>query len=154
MRTPNNPHDGVARRMAFSSPALGRLVFTTSRLAEFCSEKELVNQTGHDSDDWPLVVLKELIDNALDACEESGTAPVIRVAVSDAGIAVSDNGPGIAPETVAGILDYNTRTSSREAYVSPTRGAQGNAMKTLLAMPCGGAIPRNFKPPNSALMPH
>jgi hypothetical protein len=80
-------------------------VFTTSRLAEFCSEKELVNQTGHDSDDWPLVVLKELIDNALDACEEAGAAPVIHVAVSDAEIAVFDNGPGIAPETVAGILD-------------------------------------------------
>ena len=61
--------------------------------------------------------------------------PVIHVAVSDAEIAVFDNGPGIAPETVAGILDYNTRTSSREAYVSPTRGVQGNAIKTLLAMP-------------------
>jgi DNA topoisomerase VI subunit B len=116
-----------------SAPSLSRHVFTTSRLAEFCSEKELVNQTGHDSDDWPLVVLKELIDNALD--EEAGAAPVIHVAVSDAEIAVFDNGPGIAPETVAGILDYNTRTSSREAYVSSTRGAQGNAQKTLLAMP-------------------
>jgi DNA topoisomerase VI subunit B len=118
-----------------SAPSLSRHVFKTSRLAEFCSEKELVNQTGHDSDDWPLVVLKELIDNALDACEEAGAAPVIHVAVSDAEIAVFDNGPGIAPETVAGVLDYNTRTSSREAYVSPTRGAQGNALKTLLAMP-------------------
>ena len=59
--------------------ALDRIVFTTSRLAEFCSEKELVNKTGHDSDDWPLVVLKELTDNALDACEEAGTAPVIHV---------------------------------------------------------------------------
>src|ERR1700736_5126528 len=110
--------------------ALDRLVFTTSRLAEFCSEKELINQTGHDSDEWPLVVLKELIDNALDACEEAGAAPAIHVEVSDAKITVFDNGPGIAPETVVGILDYNTRTSSREAYVSPTRGAQGNALKT------------------------
>ena len=47
----------------------------------------------------------------------------------------TDNGPGIAPETVASILDFTTRTSSREAYVSPTRGAQGNALKTILAMP-------------------
>src|ERR1700730_17706323 len=115
--------------------SLDRIVFTTSRLAEFCSEKELVNKTGHDSDDWPLVVLKELIDNALDACEEAGAAPVIHVAVSDAEIAVFDNGPGIAPETVSVTLDYNTRTSGREAYVSPTRAAQGNALKTLLAMP-------------------
>ena len=32
------------------------------------------------------------------------------------------------------MLDYAVRVSSREAYVSPTRGAQGNALKTLLAM--------------------
>jgi hypothetical protein len=38
-------------------------------------------------------------------------------------------------ETVANITDYHSRTSSREAYVSPTRGAQGNALKTILAMP-------------------
>src|SRR5882757_6236628 len=97
-----------------TGPSLKRTTFRTSRLAEFCSEKELVNQTGHDSDDWPLVVLKELIDNALDACEEAGAAPVIHVAVSDAEIAVFDNGPGIAPATVANILRFSTRTSSRE----------------------------------------
>ena len=50
-------------------------------------------------------------------------------------ISVADNGAGIPIETIAGILDYTVRVSSREAYVSPTRGAQGNALKTLLAMP-------------------
>jgi hypothetical protein len=45
------------------------------------------------------------------------------------------NGPGIRAETVADILDYSVRVSSREAYVSPTRGAQGNALKTIIAMP-------------------
>jgi DNA topoisomerase VI subunit B len=117
-----------------TQPALNRLVFTTSRLAEFCSEKELVNQTGHDSDDWSLVILKELVDNALDACEEAGVAPIIEIVVSDDGIAVTDNGPGIAPYVVANIIDYTSRTSSREAYCSPTRGAQGNALKTVVAM--------------------
>jgi DNA topoisomerase VI subunit B len=38
----------------------------------------------------PLVILKELVDNALDACEEAGTAPVIEIIVSDAGIVISD----------------------------------------------------------------
>jgi hypothetical protein len=37
-------------------------------------------------------------------------------------------------ETIASVLDYTIRVSSREAYVSPTRGAQGNALKTILAM--------------------
>jgi DNA topoisomerase VI subunit B len=38
-------------------------------------------------------------------------------------------------KTIESILDYSKRVSSREAYVSPTRGAQGNALKTILAMP-------------------
>jgi len=114
---------------------LERTTFSTSRLLEFCSEKELVNQTGHDSYEWPLVILKELLDNALDACEESGIAPEITVKVDKEGIAVADNGPGIPPETVDGLLDYTKRTSSREAYVSPCRGAQGNALQSILPMP-------------------
>src|SRR5215469_491300 len=35
--------------------------------------------------------------------------------------------------TIEAILDYSIRVSSREAYVSPSR-AQGNALKTILAM--------------------
>ena len=51
---------------------LHRTAFRTSRLLDFCSRKELIAQTGHQPDDWPLVVLKELIDNALDAGLEAG----------------------------------------------------------------------------------
>src|SRR4051812_47195285 len=48
---------------------------------------------------------------------------------------VADNGPGLPAETITDMLDFAVRVSSREAYVSPTRGAQGNALKTILAMP-------------------
>jgi DNA topoisomerase VI subunit B len=117
--------------------SLARTTFRTSRLLEFCSQKELINQTGHPVAYWPLVILKELVDNAIDACEEAQTPPVINIDVSlDQGeITVTDNGPGLKPETIADILDYTVRASSREAYVSPTRGAQGNALKTIVAMP-------------------
>jgi len=37
---------------------LERTTFRTSRLLEFCSRKELVAQTGHEPDAWPLAVLK------------------------------------------------------------------------------------------------
>ncbi len=37
---------------------LERTTFRTSRLLDFCSEKELIAQTGHRPEGWPLVVLK------------------------------------------------------------------------------------------------
>lgn len=120
---------------AASGPRLHRTTFRTSRLLDFASEKELTAQTGHDRKMWPLVIVKELVDNAIDACEEVNTSPTIEVRVDSDGVTVTDNGPGLPPDTVESILDFTVRVSSREAYVSPTRGAQGNALKTILAMP-------------------
>src|SRR5262249_41693418 len=80
------------------------------------------------------VILKELVDNAIDAAEEAGIAPAVQIEVADGTITITDNGPGIPAETVAGVLDFSVRVSSREAYASPTRGAQGNALKTIVAM--------------------
>jgi hypothetical protein len=120
---------------------LVRTHFARSRLLDFCSEKELVAQAGHPKDEWLLVILKELIDNSLDACEEDGIAPEISVSVTvgpdgvPSEIVLTDNGPGIPAAVVEKIKDYSVRVSSREAYVSPSRGVQGNALKCILAMP-------------------
>ena len=114
---------------------VSRTPFTTSRLMEFCTVTELTKLVGAEPADWPRVVLKELVDNSLDACEDAGVAPEIVISVVKDVIAVSDNGPGIAADTVTRLLDYRTKTSSREAYVAPCRGAQGNALQSLLAMP-------------------
>jgi DNA topoisomerase VI subunit B len=116
------------------APKLARVNFSVSRLMEFCSQRELQNQTGHSVSEWPLVVAKELLDNALDAAEEAEVAPEITVIVEQDKIIVRDNANGIDAQTIVSILDYTVRVSSREAYVSPTRGAQGNALKTILAM--------------------
>ena len=108
-------------------PRLNRTTLRTSRLLDVLSAKELVAQTGHSKADWPLVVVKELLDNALDACEDAGVAPEIKVVANKDGITVEDNGPGIPGDTVDGVLDFNVRVSDREAYVAPDRGAQGKA---------------------------
>lgn len=118
-----------------TGPRLNRQTFKTSREMDFFSQKELVTQTGHDASEWPLVFLKEMIDNALDACDEHDIPPTIRVQADAEGISVCDNGPGIPVETLEAALDFKIRASNREAYVAPDRGAQGNALKTILPMP-------------------
>ena len=130
-RTPRS-----AKKQAISpAPRLERTTFSTSREMDFFTAKELVTQTGHGVREWPLVFLKETIDNALDACEEADDAPVIDVIANAGGITVRDNGPGLPEATLKAACDFTVRASNREAYVAPDRGAQGNALKTLLPMP-------------------
>ena len=130
----SQPKTLAAKQM--KTTELKRQVFTTSHELEYFSESELTTQTGYPKEQWwPDVVVKELIDNSLDACEQAGVAPVIAVDFDGDSIRVTDNGPGIPSEVVRKILDFSTRTSDKQAYVSPTRGAQGNALKTLLAIP-------------------
>jgi DNA topoisomerase VI subunit B len=125
------PSNGAVRE----GHRLERVTFRTSREMDFFTEKALISQTGHEPDEWPFVIVKELLDNALDACEEAGVPPLVTVTADAAGITVTDNGPGLPEQTLRGAMDFAVRVSSREAYVSPCRGAQGNALKTLLPMP-------------------
>jgi DNA topoisomerase VI subunit B len=103
---------------------LNRTTFRTSREMDFFSEKELVSQTGHGVREWPFVVVKELVDNALDACEEAGVAPEIAITTDECGITVKDNGPGIPEATLQGAMDFRIRCSNREMYVAPDRGVR------------------------------
>jgi hypothetical protein len=127
--------------------SLGRTLFSTDRAAEYFTVSELQSQTGQPRERFAAVILKELVDNALDAAETAGVAPEIVIKVerteSELRVAVGDNGPGIAPATVGRILDFTTRTSDKAVYRAPTRGAQGNAVKTVLGIPValGGTAP-------------
>jgi len=118
-----------------SSVVLHRETFQTSRLLEFFSEKELTMQIGHHRDLWPIALLKELVDNALDACETAGVAPEIAVTVEQDAVRVCDNGPGLPTSTLERSLDYAVRVTDKAHYVSPTRGQLGNALKCLYAAP-------------------
>ncbi len=144
--TPRRDVSGRPKEPDEPAHKIERVAFTTSRLMEFASVKELIAQTGHQSYEWPRVIAKELVDNGIDACEEAGITPSIKVTITTGNaksrrraakptrIVFEDNGPGIPPEIIGGILDYNKRVSSREAYISPTRGRQGNALKSILPM--------------------
>jgi hypothetical protein len=122
-----------------STQKLQRTTFETSRGAEYFSAGELTKQTGQPARRFGDVVVKELADNALDAAETAGVAPEVELtALVDGGLlrfSISDNGSGIPPKDVQRILNFNTRTSDKAAYRSPTRGAQGNALKTVIGIP-------------------
>jgi Histidine kinase-, DNA gyrase B-, and HSP90-like ATPase len=119
---------------------LERTIFETSRAAEYFNVRELQAQTGQPRERFAAVALKELADNGIEAAEAAGIAPVLSIEITGEDgllrITVEDNGPGIAPETVRRILNFQTRTSDKAAYRAPTRGAQGNALKTVLGLPC------------------
>ena len=117
------------------SAILERVTFETSRELEYFSEKELRSQIGHAREFWPAVILRELIDNALDAAEQDGAAPAIEITTADDRITVTDNGPGIPASIIERSLDYMVRVSNKAYYVSPTRGAMGNAMKVIYVAP-------------------
>ncbi len=98
------PSRVVRKVEAKPEPKLTRVAFVSARLMEFCSKRELQNQTGHSVYDWPLVVAKELFDNALDACEEAEAAPDITVIVEQDKIIVQDNANGIDATTMSRFL--------------------------------------------------
>ena len=118
---------------------LQRTTFKASRAAEYVEAHQLQAVTGQPKGKFAAVVVKELVDNALDACETAGQPPAVELEVERADgairLAVSDNGSGIPPETVRAALDFDVRVSDKAAYRSPTRGAQGNALKTVFGIP-------------------
>jgi len=118
---------------------LQRTHFSIPRAAEYFSAPELEKQTGQPRAHFAAVVLKELVDNALDAAETAERLPAIGIEATVAGgdlhLVVTDNGPGLASETLGRILDFASRTSDKAAYRAPTRGLQGNALKTVIGLP-------------------
>jgi hypothetical protein len=120
-------------------PRLARTTFEFSRGVEYFDVRELQTMTGQPAERFPDVLVKELVDNCFDAAESAGVAPKVSVRLRRKGrlllVTVRDNGDGIEPETVEKILNFHTRTSDKAAYRSPTRGLQGNALKTDLGIP-------------------
>ena len=116
---------------------LTRTTFRTSRTLEFFSERELTMQLGVSRDRWALAMLKELVDNALDAAEQTDRPPVVTITEDDEAhtLTVQDNGPGLPVATLEQSLDYTVRVSDKAYYVSPSRGQLGNAFKCLWALP-------------------
>jgi DNA topoisomerase VI subunit B len=110
-----------------------RTAFQTSRTLDFFTESELTRQIGYPQNLWALVLVKELVDNSLDACESADIPPNISVVLEKNNVTVQDNGPGLPAATIESSLDYMVRVSDKKHYISPTRGQLGNALKCVYA---------------------
>jgi hypothetical protein len=117
----------------------GRRIFSEPQAAQYFYTDRLAKMTGRTSGDWHRVVVKELMDNALDAAESAGRVPVIEVAMdvdpSLIRLSVQDNGVGIPADVIERMLDFSVFASDKAVYRTPTRGQQGNALKTIVGMP-------------------
>src|SRR5829696_8071378 len=125
--------------MSSANAHFERTTFSSSRAAEYFTAEGLTKLTEQSAEKFGDVVIKELGDNALDAAETARVVPDLLISCGRrrglTEISISDNGGGIPPKTVESMQDFSTLTSDKAHYRTPTRGAQRNALKTIIGIP-------------------
>lgn len=107
--------------------------YKTAIIADYFTEDELVKRIGLSKTYWDDVVIKELIDNALDSIEPL-PEKFVEIVCGINGISIFDNGSGISKYTVKNIYDFNYYVSRNRHFVTASRGKQGNGLKTIISI--------------------
>jgi len=124
-------------------------ILSVGRELDFVRIDGLRRATGLHAHEWDLYIVKELLDNALDADEELWysdvlRAPEIRVRIEYAPVPnlgsrqllIEVSNSAVFPATELPSIFATTRyTSNKILRKVPTRGALGNALKTVLGVP-------------------
>ncbi len=115
--------------------------------------------TGASTSDLDLFLLKELVDNALDAVESaSARTPLSQVVSIDIRISnlvtvsVADSGPGFSKSDLKRIFNLRRGASTKRYWRRPTRGALGNALKCILGIPYALSSDMGVEPPEWPVM--
>jgi hypothetical protein len=103
-------------------------MFVKEDWVQFRTLATLGQRAGVSTDQIPMLVAKELVDNALD---ESGTCSV--ELIEGNGFKVSDPGGGIPgdDDAVASLFSINRPLTSSKTLRCPTRGALGNGLRVV-----------------------
>jgi hypothetical protein len=117
-------------------PMSTRRMHSSSRTSENFTESGLVSNTGQQSSQWGRYIVKESLDNSLEAGDE---VPNITVSIETdenevRSITISDDGPGVPADNIETIFDVDAFGGTKRHYCRPTRGNQGNALMTVLGI--------------------
>lgn len=112
---------------------INRVVCKTSRIVDYFTEDGLIKQIGLTKEYWNKVIVKEIIDNALDAIEPLNNKE-IHIVQSEFSLGIYDNGNGISSEIIKSIYDFKFYVSQNRVYVTASRGKQGNGLKTIISI--------------------
>lgn len=110
-----------------------REILEIKREAEYFTPEGLRTLTGLPQDKWEFAILKECLDNSLDAINELPGKEIV-IETGEDYLAVYDSGPGIPEDVLDRIFDFSVYVSSKRDFRTPTRGFQGNALKTVIAI--------------------
>ena len=113
--------------------SINRIICKTSKLVDYFTEDGLIKQIGLTKEYWNRVIIKEIVDNALDAIEPLNNKEV-HIIQSDSSLGIYDNGNGISCEIIKSIYDFNFYVSQNRIYVTASRGKQGNGLKTIISI--------------------
>ena len=112
-----------------------REVLETRRESEYFTREGLRTLTGLPEPKWIFAIFKELMDNALDAVNEVDNKRIDLIKDRDNGLlTIFDSGGGIPEKILDSIYDFSVYVSSKRDFRTPTRGSQGNALKTVIAI--------------------
>ena len=120
-----------------SEDAAGWGMLERTRALDYVTLQGLSTLTGCEATNLDALIMKELVDNGLDAAR--GVKPRIGVTLETGDdflmLTVRDNGEGMLTSDIERIVDYSRLYSTKFHDRTPSRGALGNAYNILLGAP-------------------
>ena len=122
----NSPTALRQRRRRARLAAVREIEFVRADWALFLHPDRLPQKAGCPRDRLRAMVLKELVDNALDA----GANAALDQIGPDTWV-VTDDGPGLDREQIVRLFAVNRPMTSTKLVRRPTRGAMGNGLRVV-----------------------
>lgn len=126
------------------------MLFSREDWKLFRNIETLSQKAGVERSRLPLLIIKELVDNALDVSE------TCNLSLDDTGMVhIKDEGPGIDPEKISDLYSINRPLLSSKLLRKPSRGALGNGLRVVMGgiIAMGGEIFISTKGSKYRLLP-